>query len=73
MNEQNQTATPDSLINLLFDDGIHRALPRIAELLMNAAMLLEREAHIGASPYQRGESGDRHFFLRHFFLTLQST
>ncbi|MCX8512030.1 MAG: IS256 family transposase [Chthoniobacteraceae bacterium] len=54
MNEQNQTTTPDSLINLLFDDGVHRALPRIAEILMNAAMLLEREAHIGASPYQRG-------------------
>lgn len=28
--------------------------PRIAEILMNAAMLLEREKHIGAAPYQRG-------------------
>jgi putative transposase len=53
MNEQNHTTTPDSLFNF-FDDGVHRALPRIAEILMNAAMLLEREAHIGASPYQRG-------------------
>jgi putative transposase len=30
------------------------ALPRIAEILMNTAMLLERETHIGAAPYQRG-------------------
>ena len=54
MNEQNQTTHNDHLINLLFDDGLQNALPRIAEILMNAAMLLERETHIGAAPYQRG-------------------
>jgi transposase-like protein len=54
MNEQNQTTHQDHLINLLFDDGLQNALPRIAEILMNAAMLLERETHIGAAPYQRG-------------------
>ncbi len=54
MDEQKQTTRQDPLINLLFDDGLQNALPRIAEILMNAAMLLEREAHIGASPYQRG-------------------
>ena len=54
MDEQNQTTHQHPLINLLFDDGLQKALPRIAEILMNAAMLLEREIHIGAAPYQRG-------------------
>ncbi len=54
MNEHNQTTLHDPLINLLFDGGLQNALPRIAEILMNAAMLLERETHIGAAPYQRG-------------------
>jgi len=54
MNEQKHTTHQDPLINLLFDDGLQNALPRIAEILMNAAMLLERETHIGAAPYQRG-------------------
>ena len=54
MNEHKQTTHQDPLINLLFDDGLKNALPRIAEILMNAAMLLERETHIGAAPYQRG-------------------
>jgi transposase-like protein len=54
MDEQKQTTHQDPLINLLFDDGLQNSLPRIAEILMNAAMLLERETHIGAAPYQRG-------------------
>ena len=54
MDEHKQTTHQDPLINLLFDDGLQNALPRIAEILMNAAMLLEREKHIGAAPYQRG-------------------
>ena len=54
MDEQNHTTQQDPLINLLFNDGLQNALPRIAEILMNAAMLLERETHIGAAPYQRG-------------------
>ena len=54
MDEHNQTTHHDPLINLLFDDGLQNALPRIAEILMNAATLLEREKHIGAAPHQRG-------------------
>lgn len=53
MNEQTQNNSEDSLINLLFDNGLQKALPAIAEILMNAAMLLERERHIGAAPHQR--------------------
>jgi hypothetical protein len=54
MNEHTQTIPNDPLINLLFEGSLQKALPGIAEILMNAAMLLERETHIGAVPYQRG-------------------
>lgn len=54
MDEHNQSTPSDPLINLLFDGGLQNALPKIAEILMNAAMLLEREKHIGAAPHQRG-------------------
>ena len=54
MDEHNQTTHSDPLINLLFDNGLQDALPKIAEILMNTAMLLERERHIGAAPNQRG-------------------
>lgn len=53
MNEQIHNNSEDSLINLLFDSGLQNALPKIAEILMNAAMFIERERHIGAAPYQR--------------------
>lgn len=54
MDEQHQTTQQDSLLNLLLNEGLQNSLPRIAEILMNTAMLLERETHIGAAPYQRG-------------------
>ncbi len=54
MNKQNQATRQDPLIHLLFDDGLQNALPRIAEILMNAAMMLEREKHIGTAPDQLG-------------------
>ena len=60
MDEQNHPTHQDPFLNLLFNDGLQNALPRIAEILINAAMLLERETHIGAAPYQRGvERSDR--------------
>lgn len=54
MNEQTQPNSHDTLINLLFDDGLQNAIPKIIEILMNTAMLFERERHIGAAPHQRG-------------------
>lgn len=53
MTEQNQNNDTDALINLLLADGLQNAIPKIAELLINTAMLLEREQHIGAAPHQR--------------------
>jgi transposase-like protein len=65
MDEHKQTTHQDPLINLLFEDGLQNALPRIAEILMNAAMLLEREKHIGAAPYQRA-ANDRNGYANGF-------
>jgi putative transposase len=53
MNDPSQNNQHPDLINLLLEDGLENAIPKISELLMNAAMLLERIAHIGAEPNQR--------------------
>ena len=43
---QATTTTSNELINLLLQDGLGEGLPRIAELLMNAAMLIERATRV---------------------------
>ncbi len=61
MNEhQPTTTTHHDLINLLLQDGLGEGLPKIAELHMNAAMLMERAKHIGAGPYERVEARNGH-------------
>lgn len=47
-------------INLLLQHGLAGGLPRVAEMLINAAMLLERAAHLQAEPHQRSEHRDGH-------------
>ena len=47
MNDPSQNNQHPDLINLLLEDGLENAIPKISELLMNAAMLLERIGHIG--------------------------
>ncbi len=54
MNEHTQTNELDPLINLLFGDGLQNALPRIAEILMNAAMILERDTIREFETYKAG-------------------
>ncbi len=53
MNEHTQHNQHPDLINLLLEDGLENAIPKISELLINAAMLLERIGHIGANPNER--------------------
>lgn len=53
MNGQNQASDQNEFINLLLQDGLENSIPKIAEMLINAAMLLERIQHIGAEPHQR--------------------
>jgi hypothetical protein len=52
--DQYNTTQQDPIFHLLFNDGLQNALPRIAEILMNTAMWLERGTHVGAAPFQRG-------------------
>jgi hypothetical protein len=52
---QQNTQTEDP-INLLLKHGLAEGLPQIAEMLMNAAMLIERNAHLCADPYERNEA-----------------
>lgn len=51
--------THDS-INLLLENGLADGLPRIAELLMNAAMIIERSSHLQAAPHERTEQRNGH-------------
>lgn len=43
-------------INLLIEHGLAEGLPRIIEMILNTAMLIERNAHLGAGPYERSEN-----------------
>lgn len=49
------TTDPKDPINLLLEHGLSEGLPQIAEMLMNAAMLIERSAHLRAGLYERSE------------------
>lgn len=61
MDEHLQKPTDlNDLINLLLQGGLGDGLPRIAEILMNAAMLVERTKHLGAGPYERVEARNGH-------------
>jgi transposase-like protein len=53
MDEHKIPTTSEDLINLLLSDGLGEGLPKIAESLLNAAMLMERAKHIGAAPHER--------------------
>ena len=53
MDEQTDINLNDQLINILLNEGVSDGLVTITQMLMNAAMLLERERHIGAAPHQR--------------------
>jgi transposase-like protein len=60
MNERIDDTLQDQLLKILFAEGLGDGLANIAQLLMNAAMLIERENHIGAGPYQRGVERNGH-------------
>jgi len=58
MDEQNQDTLGNQLLNILLADGLSNGLVTIAQTLMNAAMLIEREQHLGAAPHQRNSERD---------------
>ena len=48
----------DDTINTLLQNGLYEGIPLIAEMLTNAAMILERASHLRVGPYERGEARD---------------
>jgi transposase-like protein len=53
----NDTLTHDT-INTLLQNGLFEGIPLIAEMLANAAMILERAHHLKAGAYERCEARD---------------
>lgn len=53
MTEHIQSTTDSSLINMLFQYGLSVGMPKIAELIINAAMFIERSQHLQADSCQR--------------------
>jgi transposase-like protein len=48
--------TNDDAINTLLQSGLFEGIPLIAEMLANAAMILERAHHLKVGAYERGEA-----------------
>lgn len=57
--DTDDTLTRDS-INLLLENGLSDGLPRIAELLMNAGMIIKRSDHLQATPHERSTQRKGH-------------
>ena len=60
MDEHKKSTTTDDLINMLLSEGLGEGLPKVAEMILNAAMLIERARHIRAAPHQRVEHRNGH-------------
>ena len=53
MNEQYQDTLSQELINTLLEQGLSDGLKTVAQILMNTAMLIERDQHLNTTPYER--------------------
>lgn len=58
MTEQTKHTLSDQTINTLLQNGLSEGMPLIAEMLANAAMILERAHHLKVGAYERGEARD---------------
>ena len=52
MTYQNDCTLPEELLEQIAADGME-ALPELIRILVNEAMKLERQAHLGVGPYER--------------------
>jgi len=59
MTEDPNQTLPESILNPILNSGME-GLPEAIAVLVNQAMLIERQNHIGAAPYQRSEQRDGH-------------
>jgi transposase-like protein len=55
MSGQPETTASQDASNTPLHNGLSEGLPSVAEILLNAAMLLERAAFLQAAPDERGE------------------
>jgi transposase-like protein len=60
MSGQPEITTTDDAIKTLLHHGLADGLPAIAEMILNAAMLIERAAFLQAGPYERVEQRNGH-------------
>lgn len=58
MTEHTNDTLSNQTINTLLQNGIFEGMPLIAEMLANAAMILERAHHLKVGAYERGEDRD---------------
>ncbi len=74
MTEPTDVNLPTEILNSLATDGL-QGLPQAVSLLINHAMLLERQRHLGAAPYQRvaGRNGHANGFKARDFDTRLGT
>jgi transposase-like protein len=55
MTYQHDSTLPEDLLETIADNGLD-CLPDLMRLLLNAAMLLERQKYLGAEPYERNDT-----------------
>jgi len=55
MTEQNQTTLNPKILNTILEHGLD-GLPEALSLLINHAMLIERDCHLQSTPYQRHDA-----------------
>jgi transposase-like protein len=58
MTEHTNDILTNQTINTLLQNGIFEGIPLIAEMLANAAMILERAQHLNVAAYERGAARD---------------
>lgn len=59
MTENPQTQLPQNALDAILSSGLD-GLPEAISTLINHAMIIERERHLGASPYQRTQQRNGH-------------
>ena len=59
MTYQDDSTLPTALLERIADQSLD-AIPEAIRLLLNAAMLLERQKHLQAQPYERSEQRQAH-------------
>ena len=52
---QEQGNTIKAITEMLMENGYEKSVPSVMEILLNTAMLAERESYLGAKPYERTE------------------